>query len=91
MEQLNEIDRSTLRVASLMLQHCKRFRLMPHDQEPTELDALLPMVSALLDQFEEQLILTKKDAGIAASAGIKMPGGKEQYKKQSVALWADKS
>ena len=63
MDDLSQNDRSKLRVASICLTHCERFRLLRLSETEPDAHTLMALATEVLDLFEQRIAnLPKKQA-----------------------------
>lgn len=90
MNQHSEIEKSQLRIAGLLRQHCERFRLLGRDEPNAHSAQLLALVSDLLDRFEDGLAVLARSAGSEANGGLNEGESQSLKRKQCVAFRENK-
>lgn len=91
MTQLTEMDRSRLRIASLMLQHCRRFRLVEAGHGCLDAGLLISVVSDLLDDFEGRLPDLCDEGAAASNVENGTAGPRLRTRKHTVAFPKNRS
>ncbi|WP_177228421.1 hypothetical protein [Roseovarius indicus] len=83
MDELSEMDKSKMRIAALIIQHCSRFRLLDSTAGDVPVVSKLRLVGTTVDFFEGEL-LQLRSGNDSEPSGVEASGGKARNRKQSV-------